>query len=107
MTLNCLIIKCFRCHLSFAIFAFTLSLLHCVIKDLLEEFVGRIENFFLIFVFCCNFLIFAQNILLLPIHYEELQRVEQLEVPKKALRELVYNSVAHKDYTGHAILMRI
>ena len=27
MTLNCLIIKCLRCHLSFVIFAFTQSLL--------------------------------------------------------------------------------
>ena len=45
--------------------------------------------------------------LLSPIHYEGLQRVEQLEVPEKALRELIYNSVAHKDYTGPAIQMRI
>ena len=45
--------------------------------------------------------------LLSPIHYEGLQRVEQLEVPEKALRELIYNAIAHKDYTGPAIQMRI
>lgn len=45
--------------------------------------------------------------LLSPIHYEGLQRVEQLEVPEKALRELVYNAIAHKDYAGPAIQMRI
>ena len=42
-----------------------------------------------------------------PIHYEGLQRVEQLEIPETALRELIYNSLAHKDYTGPAIQMRI
>ena len=45
--------------------------------------------------------------LLSPIHYEGLQRVEQLEVPEKALRELIYNAIAHKDYAGPAIQMRI
>ena len=45
--------------------------------------------------------------LLSPIHYEGLQRIEQLEIPEKALRELIYNSIAHKDYSGPAIQMRI
>ena len=45
--------------------------------------------------------------LLSPIHYEGLQRIEQLEVPEKALRELIYNAISHKDYTGPAIQMRI
>ena len=45
--------------------------------------------------------------LLSPIHYEGLQRVEQLEIPEKALRELIYNAIAHKDYAGPAIQMRI
>ena len=45
--------------------------------------------------------------LLLPIHYDGLQRVEELEIPEKALRELIYNSLAHKDYTGPAIQMRV
>lgn len=38
--------------------------------------------------------------LLSPIHYEGLQRIEQLEIPESALRELIYNSLAHKDYAG-------
>ena len=45
--------------------------------------------------------------LLSPIHYDGLQRVEQLEVPEKALRELIYNAIAHKDYVGPAIQMCI
>lgn len=45
--------------------------------------------------------------LLSPIHYDGLQRVEQLEIPEKALRELIYNALAHKDYTGPAIQMRV
>lgn len=45
--------------------------------------------------------------LLSPIHYEGLQRIEQLEIPESALRELIYNSLAHKDYAGPAIQMRI
>ena len=42
-----------------------------------------------------------------PIHYEGMQRVEQLEIPVPALRELIYNAISHKDYTGPAIQMRI
>lgn len=45
--------------------------------------------------------------LLSPIHYEGLQRIEQLEIPDKALRELIYNAISHKDYNGPAIQMRI
>lgn len=45
--------------------------------------------------------------LLAPIHYEGLQRIEQLEIPEKALRELIYNAISHKDYSGPAIQMRI
>ena len=45
--------------------------------------------------------------LLSPIRYEGMQRIEQLEIPEKALRELLYNAIAHKDYTGPAIQMRI
>ncbi len=45
--------------------------------------------------------------LISPIHYKGLQRIESLEIPEKALRELVYNAIAHKDYTGPAIQMRI
>ena len=42
-----------------------------------------------------------------PIHYEGMQRVEKLEIPEQALRELIYNAISHKDYTGPAIQMRV
>ena len=45
--------------------------------------------------------------LISPIHYEGMQRVEQLEIPEPALRELLYNAISHKDYTGPAIQMRV
>ena len=36
--------------------------------------------------------------LTMPIHYEGLQRIEQLEVPEDALREILYDAICHKDY---------
>jgi ATP-dependent DNA helicase RecG len=45
--------------------------------------------------------------LISPIHYEGMQRVEQLEIPEPALRELIYNAISHKDYTGPGIQMRV
>lgn len=36
-----------------------------------------------------------------------MQRIEELEIPEKALREIIYNAIAHKDYTGPSIQMRI
>ena len=42
-----------------------------------------------------------------PIRYEGLQRIEELEIPQKALRELIYNAIVHKQYSGPAILMRV
>jgi len=36
--------------------------------------------------------------LTMPIHYEGMQRIEQLEVPEDALREILYNAICHKDY---------
>lgn len=53
------------------------------------------------------FEILKTKYLLSPISYEGMQRIEQLEIPEKALRELLYNAIAHKDYTGPAIQMRI
>ena len=42
------------------------------------------------------------------IHYEGMQRIETLEIPEVALREMIYNSISHKDYAnGIAIQMRI
>ena len=45
--------------------------------------------------------------LTMPIHYEGLQRVEELEVPEDALREILYNAICHKNYLGPQIQMRI
>ena len=45
--------------------------------------------------------------LTMPIHYEGLQRIEKLEVPEDALREILYNAICHKDYFGPQIQMRV
>ncbi len=42
-----------------------------------------------------------------PIRYEGMQRIEELEIPEKALREIIYNAIVHKDYTGSSIQMRV
>lgn len=45
--------------------------------------------------------------LISPIHYEGLQRIESLEIPEDALREAIFNSIIHKDYTGVHIQMKV
>lgn len=45
--------------------------------------------------------------LTMPIHYEGLQRIETLEVPEDALREILYNAICHKEYLGPQIQMRV
>ena len=42
-----------------------------------------------------------------PIHYEGLRRREPLEIPEDALREMLCNSLIHKDYTGTFIQMKV
>ena len=42
-----------------------------------------------------------------PIHYEGMQRVEPLEIPEEALREILYNAIVHKLYSGAPIQMRV
>lgn len=42
-----------------------------------------------------------------PIHYEGMTRIEKLEIPEEALRELIYNSIIHKQYGGAPIQMRV
>ena len=42
-----------------------------------------------------------------PIHYEGLHRVEALEIPEDAMRELVYNAIVHRDYLGTDIQMKV
>jgi len=48
-----------------------------------------------------------QDYLIRPIHYEGMHRVEPLEMPEDALRELVYNAIIHRDYLGQDIQMKI
>lgn len=48
-----------------------------------------------------------QDYLIAPIHYEGMHRVEQLEVPEEALRELVYNAIVHRDYLGADTQMKV
>lgn len=45
--------------------------------------------------------------LISPIRYEGMQRIEELEIPENSLRELIYNAIVHKLYSGPAILMRM
>lgn len=42
-----------------------------------------------------------------PIYYEGMHRREVLELPEKALREVIYNAIAHRDYKGAPIQMRV
>ena len=42
-----------------------------------------------------------------PISYKELERLESLEIPGDALRELVFNSIIHKDYMGVHIQFKV
>ena len=42
-----------------------------------------------------------------PIHYKGLRRVEPLEIPEKGLREIICNSIIHKQYNGPDIQMRV
>lgn len=45
--------------------------------------------------------------LVAPIKFNGLQRNESLEIPLDALREILYNAIAHKNYMGSAIQMHI
>lgn len=45
--------------------------------------------------------------LTMPITFKGMDRIEKLEVPEEALREILYNAIAHKDYTGAPIQMRV
>lgn len=44
--------------------------------------------------------ILSDKYLVRPIHYNGLQRIETLEIPEKALREIICNSIVHRDYQG-------
>ena len=45
--------------------------------------------------------------LIAPIKYEGLHRVESLEIPEDALREMICNSIVHRDYRNTFIQMRV
>ena len=45
--------------------------------------------------------------LIMPIIFKGMNRIEKLEVPEEALREILYNAIIHKDYTGVHIQMRV
>ena len=45
--------------------------------------------------------------LIMPITFKGMNRIEKLEVPEEALREILYNAIIHKDYTGVHIQMRV
>ena len=51
--------------------------------------------------------ILSDKYLIRPIHYEGMQRFEPLEIPERALRELIYNSIIHKSYDGPDIQMKV
>lgn len=42
-----------------------------------------------------------------PIHYEGMRRKEPLEIPEDGLREMICNSIVHKNYTGTFTQMRV
>lgn len=42
-----------------------------------------------------------------PIRFEGMQRIETLEIPDNAFREILYNAIAHKLYSGPAIQMHV
>jgi len=42
-----------------------------------------------------------------PVRFEGMRRYEELEVPVESLREMLYNSICHKDYTGPDIQMHV
>ena len=45
--------------------------------------------------------------LIAPVKYEGIRRIEPLEIPEDALREMICNSIVHKDYRGTFIQMRV
>ena len=51
--------------------------------------------------------ILKSKYLTMPITFKGMNRIEKLEVPEEALREILYNAIIHKDYTGVHIQMRV
>ena len=71
-----------------------------IIQDKIEG------NLFTMFEQVIDFL--KSKYLLSPISYQGMRRIETLEIPDKAVRETVLNSLIHKDYTSpSAISLRV
>lgn len=51
--------------------------------------------------------VLRHKFLVASISYEGIQRVEQIPYPEAALREIVLNAIAHRDYFGSAILISV
>lgn len=51
--------------------------------------------------------VLSDKYLVRPIHYEGMHRVEPLEIPEQGLRELIYNAIIHKSYSGPDIQMKV
>ena len=49
----------------------------------------------------------ATRYLIHPIHYRRMRREEPLEIPEDGLREILYNAIIHKDYTGPDTQIRV
>ena len=51
--------------------------------------------------------ILKSKYLTMPIRYEGIQRIEELEYPEEALREAILNAIIHRDYTGVHIQLSV
>ena len=51
--------------------------------------------------------VLASKYLVSPIHYKGLRRIETLEIPEAALREIICNAIVHKDYQSTTIQMKV
>jgi ATP-dependent DNA helicase RecG len=51
--------------------------------------------------------ILQSKYLISPIHYEGIQRKEELEYPESALREAILNLIVHKNYAGTTIQLSV
>lgn len=51
--------------------------------------------------------VLSTRYLIHPIHYKRMRREEPLEIPEDGMREILYNAIIHKDYTGPDSQMRV
>ena len=90
--------KYFTC-VQFKIGRFSHSEANLIIQDVIEgnviQMADRVMD------------VLKSKYLTMPIRFEGMRRIEKLEVPEEALREILYNAIAHKDYMGAPIQMRV